>query len=141
MAMRQQNIIQWNCRGLRSSREDIELLLSQHSPVALCLQETKLKDGNNQTFKYHNTYYCNTPTGNGGVAILIKNTIPHSAVTLQTNLQAVAVRITLNEKPYTLCSVYLPPSDTFTCSDVDNLYLQLPSPAILLGDFNAHNPM
>ena len=36
-------IIQWNCRGLRSNREDIELLISKYSPAAICLQETMLK--------------------------------------------------------------------------------------------------
>ena len=35
-------IIQWNCRGLRSNREDIELLISKYSPAAICLQETML---------------------------------------------------------------------------------------------------
>src|SRR6056300_464128 len=111
MMVQQPNILQWNCRGLRSSREDIELLLNQHSPVALCLQETKLKDGNNQTFRHHNTYYNNTDSGNGGVAIIIKNSIVHSTVTLQTCLQAVAVRLTtINDKVYTLCSIYIPPS-------------------------------
>ena len=140
--IQQSNIIQWNCRGLRSSREDIELLLSQHSPVALCLQETKLKDGNNnQSFKHHNTYYYNTISGNGGVAIVVKNSIVHSAVTLQTSLQAVAVRITLDNKCFTLCSLYIPPSDTLKLSQLDTLYKQLPSPAILMGDFNSHNPL
>ena len=35
-------IFQWNCRGLRSNREDIELLISKYSPAAICLQETLL---------------------------------------------------------------------------------------------------
>ena len=141
MMVQQPNIIQWNCRGLRSSREDIELLLNQHSPIALCLQETKLKDGNNQTFRHHNTYYNNTDSGNGGVAIIIKNSIVHSTVTLQTCLQAVAVRLTINDKVYTLCSIYIPPSQNITKSQLDYLYKQLPSPAILMGDFNSHNPL
>ena len=36
-------IIQWNCRGLRSNREDIEWLISKYAPAAICLQETMLK--------------------------------------------------------------------------------------------------
>ena len=35
-------IIQWNCRGLRSNREEIEWLISKYSPAAICLQETLL---------------------------------------------------------------------------------------------------
>ena len=44
-------IIQWNCRDLRSNREDIEMLISKYSPAALCLQETMLKRDQIQTFK------------------------------------------------------------------------------------------
>jgi exonuclease III len=139
--MQQFEIIQWNCRGLRANREEIDLIISQHSPVALCLQETKLKDGNNQTFKHHHTYYCSTDSGNGGAAVIVKNSIFHSPVTLDTNLQAVAVVLTLNNKPYTICSIYIPPSSVLKSSDLEHLYKQLPSPCILMGDFNSHNPL
>ena len=50
-------IIQWNCRGLRSNREDIELLISKYSPTAICLQETLLTPHQTQTFKYYSAYY------------------------------------------------------------------------------------
>ena len=36
-------IIQWNCRGLRSNFNDLAILLQEHSPSAVCLQETNLK--------------------------------------------------------------------------------------------------
>ena len=42
-------IIQWNCRGLRSNIEDIELLISKYSPAAICLQEIMLKRDQIQT--------------------------------------------------------------------------------------------
>ena len=44
MAQYEYDIIQWNCRGLRSNREDIEILIQNYSPVALCIQETKLEN-------------------------------------------------------------------------------------------------
>ena len=44
-------IIQWNCRGLRRNKEDIELLISKYCPAAICLQETLLKSGQTQTCK------------------------------------------------------------------------------------------
>ena len=50
-------IIQWNCRGLRSNREDIELLISKYSPAAICLQETMLTRDQIQTFKHYSAYY------------------------------------------------------------------------------------
>ena len=35
-------ILQWNCRGLKDKREELELLISQFSPAVICLQETLL---------------------------------------------------------------------------------------------------
>ena len=37
------------------------------------------------------------------------------------------------------CSVYIPPSFSLNSQHLDNLLQQLPSPYILLGDFNGHN--
>ena len=43
-------------------------------------------------------------------------------------------------KVVTFCSVYLPPSDHIAKTDLINLIEQLPSPFVLLGDFNSHSP-
>ena len=56
----------------------------------------------------------------------------------QTNLQAVAVSITLH-RVITLCSIYIPPSSRLSAKDLDDLVPQLASPFILLGDFDGHN--
>ena len=63
---------------------------------------------------------------------------PHSHIPLNTNLQAVAVSITLH-RVITLCSIYIPPSSRLSLKDLDDLVPQLPSPFILLGYFNGHN--
>ena len=73
-------IIQWNCRGLRSNREDIELLISKYSPAAICLQETMLKRDQIQTLKHYSAYYKNSINGHGGVCVLVKNNFIHSQV-------------------------------------------------------------
>ena len=97
-------IIQWNCRGLGSNKQDTELLISKYSPAAICLQETK--------HKHYSAYYKNSINGHGGVCILVKNNFIHSQVQFQADLQAVAVCITINNKTYTVASVYVPPSET-----------------------------
>ena len=57
---------------------------------------------------------------------------------MNTNLQAVAVSITLH-RVITLCSIYIPPSSRLSAKDLDDLVPQQPSPFILLGEFNGHN--
>ena len=134
-------IIQWNCRGLKANYEETLLLLKDYEPAALCLQETHLKDtdtisiGNYTAF---HTFSANNERAAGGVSIFINNNAPHSHIPLNTNLQALAVSITLH-RVITLCSIYIPPSSRLSPKDLDDLIPQLPSRFILLGDFNGHN--
>ena len=95
-------IIQWNCKGLRSNREDIELLISKYSPAAICLQETLQKPGQIQSFKHYSAYYKSGIHGHGGVCILVKNNFIHSQIQFQADLQAVAVCITISNKTNTV---------------------------------------
>ena len=132
-------IIQWNCRGLRSNREDIELLISKYSPAAICLQETMLKRDQIQTFKHYSAYYKNSINGHGGVCILVKNSFIHSQVQFQVDLQAVAVCITIDKKAYTVASVYVPPSEALNELAFDRMIKSFSSRYLVLGDFNGHS--
>ena len=40
-----------------------------------------------------------------------------------------------------MCSIYLPPTDLVVEENMRDLLEQLPAPMILLGNFNAHNPL
>ena len=78
----------------------------------------------------------------GGGSILVNENIPQSIVTLNTNLQAVAVKVTAH-KTIILCSVYLPPRNHFNFNpkDLQNLIEKLPPPFILMGDFSGHHTL
>ena len=107
----------------------------------MCLQETKLGDHHfNPGFNYK--FYASPPPvsdrAKGGTAILVNQCLQHSLVNINTDLQAVAVRILFN-KFITVCSLYLPPDNSFSQQDLQDLIDQLPSPFLLLGDVNAHN--
>ena len=111
----------------------------------MCLQETFLKDTDNITVRGFNFYHKCQETENrasGGVSILVNENVPQSIVTLNTNLQAVAVKVTAH-KTITLCSVYLPPRNHFNFNpkDLQSVIDQLPSPFILMGDFNGHHTL
>ena len=132
-------IIQWNCRGLKANYEETLLLLKDYEPAALCLQETHLKDTDNisiRNFNAFHTFSANNQRAADGVSI--NNNAPYSHKPLHTNLQAVAFSITLH-RVITLCSIYIPPSSRLSLKGLDDLVPQLPSPFILLGDFNGHN--
>ena len=137
------NILQWNCRSLKANFEEFILLVDEQKTVAVCLQETFLKDSDRFTLKYHPCYskYCgNSDRVSGGGAIIVNNSVPHHLVKLETTLQAVAGNISLN-KTITLCSVYLPPSLPIDVEKLGHFIDQLPEPFILIGDFNAHHTL
>jgi len=139
------NIVQWNCRGFRANLDEIELLIKQFEPVALCLQELQVSDA----CVFSNSQYTliskspEIPSGHrphGGAGVLIRKDLPHSVIPLNTMLQAVACRISTLQ-PMTLCSIYLPPSSSWKYTDLLSLVTQLPTPILIVGDFNAHNSL
>ena len=137
----QNRIIQWYCRGLKASYEETLLLHKDYEPAALCLQETHLKDTDNVAIRNYSAFHAfsaDNERAAGGVSIFVNNNALYSHIPLHTNVQAVAVSITLH-RVITLYSIYVPPSSRFSAKDLDDLVPQLPSPFILLGDFNSHN--
>ncbi|VDI28048.1 Hypothetical predicted protein [Mytilus galloprovincialis] len=137
------NIIQWNCRGLKINLLELTLLVQSFLPIAFCLQETHLKESDNVSLKGYNmfsTFSKVDERASGGSTIFVKDNVIHSTVQLTTDLQAVAIRLSL-DKTITLCSIYIPPNSIIDKAKLKNLTDQLPSPFILMGDFNAHNPL
>ena len=136
-------ILQWNCRGFRANFNEIVLLAQTYNPQVICLQETHLKQSDNATMRHFTLYNAFAPDperAKGGASILIRQGIIHSQVPLKTSLQEVAVKFSFS-KTITLCSIYMPPSQTLSLRDLTDLVTQLPKPYILLGDFNGHNPL
>ena len=135
-----ETIIQWNCRGIRPNYEEMQLIIQNHSPIVVALQETKINDNNNVKFKNFTKYSKNlqADVAHGGVMVLVANTTPHSHLPVVTDLQAVAVRISLH-RPVSLCSLYLPPNIPIILRDLEDLISQLPPPVLVMGDFNAHS--
>ena len=119
-------IIQWNCRGLKPNFDELSILINDYRLVAICLQETFLKHKDDVTIKYHSIYnkiFSEGEKACGGVCVIVINNIPHKPVSLNTNLQAVAVRLSLHNT-MTLCFLYLPPS---TPIDQKSLMISFPS--------------
>lgn len=137
------DILQWNCKGLRARTEDLKVLMHEFNPGIICLQETMLGNSPYNPGLNYSIFKSYPPTGDrahGGAAIIINKSLQHSTIQLNTTLQAVAISVIL-EKRITICSLYLPPDLAFNIGDIQSLIDQLPAPLLLLGDFNAHNPL
>lgn len=136
-------IAHWNVRGLLQNLGDIKDIINKFSPVAFCLQETNLGAKHTRVLKNYTVVrkdrqHCSRLSG--GVAIVIKSGTPTQAITLNTSLEAVAVRI-ITHKTISICSIYIPPHKQLTLRELEDLTAQLPEPFVLVGDFNAHGTL
>ena len=100
------NIIQWNCRGLRAT---FRLLCDNYNPIVCCLQETMLTKDDFIIRGFNYIHLTGRDIGGkacGGVSVLVRDGIPSSECTLDRSLQAKAVPIS-TFKTITVCSLYL----------------------------------
>ena len=126
-----------------NNHSELCLLTQQYNPVAMCLQETHISDESKVSFKGYTPYNkldLSHERASGGSSIFVRNDIIHSPVKLTTNLQAVAVKITLTFV-FTICSIYAPPNKYIDINELEHLLSQIQEPVMIVGDFNAHNPL
>lgn len=134
------DIIQYNIRGLANNRNDIDILHHLYKPTLFCLQETHIKENNSPKFNNYNIIHNYNQLATQGVAFLIKKETKYTQINLTTNIQAIAITINI---PHTvhICNIYIHPTQNINEIDLQNLIDQLPQPRLILGDFNAHNPL
>ena len=80
------------------------------------------------------------PVPGGGLLTFIRNDVPFREVPLNTMIQAKAYRVKFR-KEVTLYNLYLKHNQHLSVDDCKRFADQLPTPFIILGDFNAKNSM
>ena len=129
-------ILHWNINDVKTHNEDRKILVHNHKPKVAALQEIL---NSSFTLSGFNIYHKRENTNARGISLLIDNSLVSSDIVLQTNLEAIAARVTVCKKTYTFCNLYLSPSKTYSSADIENILDQLPRPVVLMGDFNAHH--
>ena len=134
-------VLQWNINGLRSRLPRIQHLVNEYQPKILALQEHKLNKINFNIFKGFKIYsFCRPVAGGGGVCIGVCNNIPSTQIPLQTNLEAVACKIFFKDFNLHVCNIYFNDDADINVNSLNNLFSSIPSPKLILGDFNAKHP-
>ena len=137
------HILQWNC-SVKANFEELNILINEKKPVAVCLQETFLKDSDKFTLKYHSSYFKHCSDNDkvsGGVAVIVNNNIPQHSVKLDSALQAVAVSISVNKTFLYILFISHPRISPIDIKQLDHLIDQLPKPLIIMGHFNSHHAL
>ena len=72
-------LLQWNCQGLRTKKDDLLDLIATYQPLVVALQETKLWDSAtfsvpHYSFLHRSGHFNRTP--HGGAALLVHESVP-----------------------------------------------------------------
>ena len=135
------SIIQWNAQGLRNKKNELLDLINANNASIIAIQETKLSNNCHIRLPNYNIimkdgHYNHGP--HGGVALYIHSSVPYQEIDLATPIQAVAARVKLQVE-FTICNIYSSRSHQLTPTLLNNLYRQLPSPSLIVGDFNSYS--
>lgn len=142
--MNSTKIIQWNLNGFYEKLDEVKLIIQKHQPDIICLQETNFKNNQTGLIKNYNCYHTNRINclrASGGTAIYVKNNLPSTQLSINTHLENTSVKVHLYDSTINICNIYLPNQTPFIDSDLTNILNKLPSPSLILGDFNSHNYM
>ena len=73
-----------------------------------------------------------------GLITLVHKSIPYHKIPLRTTMECTAIRVH-TRKTFTICNMYISPTENLTERELTSLIQQLPPPYIIVGDQNAHN--
>jgi Endonuclease-reverse transcriptase len=109
----------------------------------IALQETKFNFNFVPNYKGYKSYYKNENGGGNskwGVLTLVRETLKSREIVLNTRFNAIAVELSFPKK-FVICNIYWSGNEKKSFADFDNLISQLGENYLILGDFNAHNPI
>lgn len=120
------SILNWNANGLIHQKLELQAFLSKDPIHILLISEAHLATNFQCNIPGYTLYYCNHPdeTAHAGSEILIKNNIKHTSFPpYQTdNFQAKNIRLTLNNIPTTISSIYCPPRTKINTADFNKYF-------------------
>ena len=105
------NFICWNCRGIKNKQEELQILIKDLRPLALLIQESKLKENHtfilkNYTFEHKSQTINEDENTKGGVGIFIRKEIPYKTINITSNLQVVAVQLYIHKKSLSVLFIF-----------------------------------
>lgn len=128
--------------GFYRKIDELKLLISEHYPEILCLQETDFNNHNSGSLNGYKEYIFNKTDclrASGVVAIYIKSDYPSNQKNISSHLEVVAASVKLNDLALNICNIYLPYQHNFYTNAIENILQQITKPFILTGDFNSHS--
>lgn len=130
------NLTTWNSNGLKGKLPSLIHYIHTYNIHILLIQETRLKPTDALKIRDFRTYRLDTDNGQGGLAVLVANNIPHKLKPPpRTSLETITIE--LADKT-AITATYNSPANRFTQRDLDNIFRQ-GRKVLLVGDLNARH--
>lgn len=135
-------IVQHNIESLKPKMALFKQFLNDYNVDICILNETWLKPTDSINIGGYKIYRQDSNNGYGGVAILCKNYINCTKVDVNSTdkIQTLAINVKTKDSSFSILGAYCPPrSGRFPISELKRIVRSLPSPILVMGDFNAHH--
>lgn len=131
-------IIQWNIKGYINNYNELLLLIKDHTPHIIALQETHLCSIQHIPIPINYNIYNvnNTENSYGGSALLIHKTIQHSVNMNGNEFDIISANIS-SKINFTIVSTYISPSVKFSLDQLVKTVENITTPMLFVGDFNS----
>lgn len=132
------NVLAWNARSLRNKHSELSQFLLSFTYEILLISETHLDQLNNFSIPNYTIYRVDRRWG--GVAILIKKSIPHSNLRFNSldYAESISIQIDDSQNPFSICCLYCSPAASRKKSiEFFEKALNIPGKVVFSGDFNA----
>lgn len=149
MSQKHCKIVCWNVRGLNApaKKEAVKLLMQQHKPTVVCLQETKLQDVSKNCIvqilgpNFQNNFFFLPADGTRGGIILAADDNYYRLSQCELKSFSLTTKIVMRETndAWTITVVYGPQQDAEKIAFLQELQQLVPFTLpswLILGDFN-----
>ena len=134
-------LIQWNIRSAKQNKCNLELLVENHKPTIIALQETYLDNEINFNMTNYSIERKDRNTRGGGVLIAIDKRYPYNIIKIESELEVIGINIILKGNNFSIVNIYIPPDHNLKEQELINISNQIEKNFLMVGDFNSHNPL
>ena len=134
------HILQWNCRSIIPKLDSFKAMINNLKCDVFSICETWLTPDINLNFNNYNIVRLDRDIPYGGVLLGIKKCYSFYKINLPSiqGIECVACQINIQDKDLCIASVYIPPKALIRQQMLSDIVELLPSPRLILGDFNSH---
>lgn len=133
-------MLQWNCRSIIDKRDDLILLLNEHEPHIVAINESWLSDHQQFSLPGYRIARKDRAGHGGGVFIAVLNHLNVEISEISSNFEVVCCNVQMIDgSVLSVASIYLPSAPFIVLpAELNHCIAQMKEPRLLLGDFNAH---